>query len=144
MTTLCIARYYHCAARGITQWERPTEGEPQMSDLFQSDGEKSSGGYHHYLRKCCSCCYTRALIIWRSDIIDGHSTSVMLCGGFIGTPDSTASARDDTSADMRLNDRPSTTTTVNLSGTPQQNKQQQQQTQPRPGNGCICPYIWST
>ncbi|EER16133.1 hypothetical protein Pmar_PMAR003596 [Perkinsus marinus ATCC 50983] len=84
--------YYHCAARGITQWERPTEGEPQMSDLFQSDGEKSSG-----------------------------------------TPDSTASARDDTSADMRLNDRPNTTTTVNLSGTPQQNKQQQQkQTQPRP------------
>ncbi|EER18479.1 hypothetical protein Pmar_PMAR005422 [Perkinsus marinus ATCC 50983] len=80
--------YYHCAARGITQWERPTEGEPQMGDLFQSDGEKSSG-----------------------------------------TPDSTASARDDASADMRLNDRPTTTATVNLSGTPQQ--KQQQQAQPR-------------
>ncbi|KAF4708642.1 hypothetical protein FOZ63_028908 [Perkinsus olseni] len=81
--------YYHCAARGITQWERPTEGEPQMSDLLQSDGEKSSG-----------------------------------------TPDSTASARDDASADMRLNDRPNPTATVNLSGKPQQ---KQQQSQPRTG-----------
>ncbi|KAF4671354.1 Nin1 binding protein [Perkinsus chesapeaki] len=80
--------YYHCAARGITQWERPTEGQPQLSDLLQSDGEKSSD-----------------------------------------TPDSAASARDDASADMRLNDRPNTTATVNLSGT----VQQQQQPQPRTG-----------
>lgn len=44
-TSIAESRYYHCAARGITQWERPTEGEPQMGDLFQSDGEKSSGEY---------------------------------------------------------------------------------------------------